>query len=221
MECYVFLRSMCCCRHISLSLNWRASLSWLTWSMWHRWVFGETMFCKILLCSKRTFFFLNHRFNIIFDPTECWQADEGHLWDCFEQRLGPTYRQDYEPLQDDRQKDVSCHDADIAKHKCIVCLAVWCLFYWHFSIKVAVNVSLASVPQASRGGHQKDWKEKLPLWASLWPEPQWNWWIVANTLILKHCLYNEMPFYIIFSWSEILNRFRWVDSHAEDGENHS
>lgn len=44
------------------------------------------------------------------------------------------------------------------------------LFLYPCFPQVAVNVSTATVQEATRGSHQKDWEEKLPLWAPLWPK---------------------------------------------------
>lgn len=45
------------------------------------------------------------------------------------------------------------------------------------SPQVAVDVSTAAVQEAARGGDQEDREEKLPVWASLRPQPQWDRWV--------------------------------------------
>ena len=70
---------------------------------------------------------------------------QGHLWDCAFERLGPAHGQDVVVGQDVRSPDV------------------------------AVHVSLETVQENSARCHQKNWKEKFPLRASLRFGPKRNW----------------------------------------------
>lgn len=121
------------------------------------------------ICVYTILVFLKCDYNERNSISECWEINASHIWDRTQQGMGSVDWQDDESLQDDWQENVSVSTLYQEPVLCFACQCDGSFLYPWFS-QVAVNVSTATVQEATGGSNQEDWEEELPLWASLWPK---------------------------------------------------
>lgn len=89
--------------------------------------------CIIIRSRQGLLEFLPPSFFTVF-----WSTDESHLWDCVEPWLGPTGRQEFEPVQNDWQENVSelycatvvCRGEQDFHYRETKSFLVFALIYW-------------------------------------------------------------------------------------------